>query len=318
MKRALAALTFPFLLAAAGPARSADLQTDLTAVVESERAFARMAQEKTVRDAFLTYAAEDGVLMGPNGAENARKQIGSQPPPPPDAPRLNLEWWPVYADISASGDMGWTTGPSRRTRGERTGYGHFVTVWKKQPDGSWRWLIDHGIGNKELSPLGPDTPIPAVRPEKLKAVASKLDANASTAAREAMLAADRELSNVTAKGDTAGWASAMAADHARIMRDGSQPAVGRDAVRAALAREQPVSTEALGGVVSDAGDLGFTYGWAEWKAGETAKKGSYVRIWEKLDGKWTLVMDNTNPFPPPPPPPPAATPAPAPTPNPQQ
>lgn len=308
MKRALAALTLPFLLAAAGPAWGADLQADLKAMVDSELAFARMAQEKTVRDAFLTYAAENGVLMGPNGSENARKQIGSQPPPPADAPRLNLEWWPVYADISRSGDMGWTTGPSRRTRGERVGYGHFVTVWKKQPDGSWRWLMDHGIGNKELSPLGPDTPIPPVRPEKLKGPAAKADVKAE---KEAMLAADRELSTVTAKGDTAAWATLMSADHARILRDGAQPAVGKEAVRAALAKEQPVTTEVLGGEVSDAGDLGFTYGWAEWKSGETAKKGAYMRIWEKLDGRWKLVMDNTNPFPPPPPPP-------APTPKPRQ
>ena len=313
MKRALAALTFPFLLAAAGPARSADLQADLTAMVNSELAFARMAQEKTVRDAFLTFAAEDGVLMGPKGVENARQQIASQPAPPPDAPKLNLEWWPVYADISRSGDMGWTTGPSRRTRGERVGYGHFVTVWKKQPDGSWRWLIDHGMSNKELSPLGPDTPIPPVRAEKLKGEVPKVDVKA---AREEMLAVDRELSKITAKGDTAGWAARMSADHVRIMRDGVQPPVGKEAVHVALAKEQPVTTEVLGGEVSNAGDLGFTYGWAEWKTGETAKKGAYMRIWEKLGGKWTLVMDNTNPFPPPPPPPPPA--APTPTPKPQQ
>lgn len=311
MKRALAVLTFPLLFAAAGPARSADLQTELKAMVDSELAFARMAEEKTVRDAFLTFSAENGVLMGPNGAANARQQIASRPAPPPDAPKVRLLWWPVYADISRSGDMGWTTGPSKRMRGDQTGYGNFVTVWKKQPDGTWRWLMDHGINNKEMSPLGPDTPIPPVRAEKLKGEAPKVDV---AAVKEELLAVDRELSKVTAKGDTAGWIAAMA-DNARVMRDGPQPAVGKEAVAAALSKEQPVTTEALGGEVSSAGDLGFTYGWAEWKSGKTAKKGSYMRIWEKLDGKWKLVMDNTNPFPPPPP---APAPAPAPTPSPQQ
>ncbi len=307
-KRALAALTLPFLLAAAGPARSADLQADLKAMVDSELAFARMAQEKTVRDAFLTFAAEDGVLMGPNGLANARQQISSQPAPPPDTPKLTLEWWPVYADIARSGDMGWTTGPSRRTRGDRIGYGNFATVWKKQPDGSWRWLMDHGISNKEMSPLGPDTPIPPVRAEKLKGEASKATQVDTKAVREELLAADRELAKVTAKGDTAGWAVHMAADHARVLRDGVPPAVGKEAVRATLAKEQPVSTEVLGGEVSAAGDLGFTYGKAEWKSAEATKPGAYMRIWEKQAGRWTLVMDNTNPFPPPPPPPPAPTP----------
>ena len=288
------------LLAAPGVVRAADLQAELKGLADNERAFAKMASEpdKTVRDAFLAFVADDGLIFGPEGPTNAKAAFTAAPPPPPGAPKLQLLWWPTHAEIAASGDLGWTTGPSKRIRGDKVGYGHFVTVWKKQADGNWRFLIDHGIQTDEMSALGPDTPIPPVPAEKVAQGKAEFKPVDAKAALDALMAADRELSKVTAAGDKAGWLNWMA-DDPRLLRNGPQPAVGKDAVRAALEKEAPLTSEPLGGGVSAAGDLGFTYGKASWP--KDGAKGEYLRIWEKHGGAWKVAMDEFTTDPPPPP-----------------
>ncbi|HEX3127370.1 MAG TPA: DUF4440 domain-containing protein [Thermoanaerobaculia bacterium] len=294
-------LTVPM---APGTLRAADLQAELKGLADNERAFAKMASEpdKTVRDAFLAFVADDGVIFGPEGPTNAKAAFTAAPPPPPGAPKLQLLWWPTHAEIAQSGDLGWTTGPSKRVRGDKVGYGQFVTVWKKQADGKWRFLIDHGIQTTEMSSLGPDTPIPPVPAEKAAQGKTELKPVDTKAATDALMAADRDLSKVTAAGDKAAWLNWMA-DDARVLRNGPQPAVGKDAVRAALEKESPVTSEPQGGGVSAAGDLGYTYGKANWKDGS---KGEYLRIWEKHGNAWKVALDEFTADPPPPPPPPPA------------
>jgi ketosteroid isomerase-like protein len=300
----LAAVASLLLLAAPAAVLAADLQAELKGLADNERAFARMAAEpdKTVRDAFLAFVADDGVIFGGEGPTNAKAAFTAAPAPPPGAPKLQLSWWPTHAEIASSGDLGWTTGPSKRVRGDKVGYGHFVTVWKKQADGKWRFLIDHGIQTDEMSALGPDTPIPPVPADKAakdKATFKPVDAKATL---EKLMAADRELSKVTSAGDQAGWLNWIAED-GRLLRNGPQPAVGREAVRAALAKEPPVTSEPLGGGVSAAGDLGFTYGKASWKKGDATEPAEYLRIWEKKGDSWKVAVDEITSSAPPPPPP---------------
>ncbi|HWM93880.1 MAG TPA: hypothetical protein VN493_24185 [Thermoanaerobaculia bacterium] len=168
--------------------------------------------------------------------------------------------------------MGWTTGPwERKTQGsEEVLHGHFLTVWKKQADGKWRWVIDTGIEHpKPAVPEGDPPPVPA---EKMKGPVPKVDVAAET---KALLAADRELGMATGKGTPAAYLARIT-DDARLMRDGAFPNIGREAIRAAL--EKPgkapaaMTSEPMGGDVSASGDLGYTYGNAQWKSGDQAVK----------------------------------------------
>jgi ketosteroid isomerase-like protein len=60
----------------------------------------------------------------------------------------SLSWKPVKAEVSSSADMGYTIGYWEiRTEGaESSASGKYVTVWKKQKDGSWKVAAD--IGNR--------------------------------------------------------------------------------------------------------------------------------------------------------------------------
>lgn len=69
---------------------------------------------------------------------------------------LKLRWAPDKAEASADGSLGFTTGHWRLlahdSTGEHAAYrGKFLTVWRRQPDGSWK--VEADIGNTE--PAGP-------------------------------------------------------------------------------------------------------------------------------------------------------------------
>jgi len=44
--------------------------------------------------------------------------------------------------MSKAGDFGFTAGPFN---GDGTAFGYYLTVWRKQEDGAWRWLFEGGI-----------------------------------------------------------------------------------------------------------------------------------------------------------------------------
>jgi ketosteroid isomerase-like protein len=57
-----------------------------------------------------------------------------------------LSWEPVYEKIAENGDIGYTYGIWTNTikaSGEKS-QGTYVTVWQKQEDGSWKFVLDTG------------------------------------------------------------------------------------------------------------------------------------------------------------------------------
>lgn len=269
-------------LVAAKPAAAAP--PDVSAVVEAERAFARAARAEGVNAAFLRYSAPDGIVFQP-GPMPARRALAERPLPP-----VPLDWWPVYAGIAASGDLGFTTGPFVVGGGERKGHGWYLTIWKRQRDGSWRWLLDHGPPTREPAPYGPDVPVAALPPGRSSGNSSALG---SLRAAEAHLAAALAVEARTA------LPRFLAAD-GRLMRVGPQPAIGAAAWAPVLAAgPERIETAPLGGEVSAAGDLAYTYGTARWPRNGATVAGHYVRIWQRRAEGWKLVVDNLIASPPP-------------------
>ena len=127
---------------------------DPAVLMEADRAFAEaVAQNGT--EAWVSWFATDGAQIQPGtgeimGHDAIRKLMAGL-----DDPNLTLTWEPLRADIAASGDLGWTTGSYvsevRAADGEVSrGQGRYVTIWRKQPDGSWKVVMD--LGNPVSSP----------------------------------------------------------------------------------------------------------------------------------------------------------------------
>lgn len=268
-------------------------QTPLQDMVKTEQAFSKMAEEKTAREAFMTFIADDGLLFRP-GAVNGKKWMLEHPVPPSDKKPL-LAWQPSFAGMAASGDMGFTTGPWEAKAdindAKPVGYGHFVTVWKKQADGSWKWVVDLGISHPQSG--GPQT---LWHPTE---EASKTKAPKGDAANELpnLLDADRKLSLASQDQGLSKAFIARAAPEVRTYRAGNLPFIGRDASVAGLAAiKGRFKSEPIAGDVSRAGDLGYTHGTYDLidDANKVTEHGSYVRIWKKQGGRWQVVLDVIN------------------------
>jgi|SRR5215213_251192 len=262
-------------------------QSPLHDMVKTEQAFSKMAEEKNTRDAFIAFIADDGLLFRP-GAVNGKEWLLKSPAPPPSDKRPLLAWQPAYAGISASGDMGFTTGPWEAKADiideKPQGYGHFVTVWKKQADGSWKFVVDLGISHPQSG--GPQTLwTPAETPKKeFKPVDVPI-------ARETLLERDRNYAAAVSSHGFAKSYAAYAAREVRLYRANNLPFIGREASIEQLSKTTgEVKWIPIGGDVSSAGDLGYTHGTYE----AANERGSYVRIWKKQNGQWRIVMDVTN------------------------
>lgn len=282
----------PFVIAAAVAAVSvaaasmsiAASDSDAEPVIAAERAFAARGSEVPVRQAFLDFAAPEGVLVdSEKGAQNALATIAAWPQ------RDNtgyIKWWPLYAGVSRDGTLGFTTGAA--TYGVDKGFSNYFTIWKKQPDGSWKWLADMGAQAPSASPYGPDTPV-AVMPVS---DAPRLTADV---ARAKVCRAEADLVRQAA-GDLPGAYARRLAPEARIMGLEPQPAVGRAAyIEALAARPTRAAMTTLGCDVAGSGDLAWSYGTATWTTDGKPAQGTFLRVWQLRRTGWVVLVDNLTP-----------------------
>ncbi len=270
---------------------------DLRSMVETERSFARMSEEKGTREAFAAFIADEGILFRPTAVLG--KKWMRENPLPPSTTRPLLAWQPIFAFVSSAGDLGYTTGPWQYKKdikdAQPTAFGNFMTVWKKQADGSWKFALDLGVSNPE-----PKDPVTIWQPGQGRMdqeISAKVD---QQLARSGLLDAERKFSQVSAELGARESFLLYAAKDVRLFRNDHFPFVGKMAAADALA---PVTAEwtwtSLFAGVSISGDLGYTYGIYELreKAGIVSERGNYARVWKKVLGDWKLVIDVADPLP---------------------
>ena len=135
------------------------------AMVDAERKFYQTGQEKGTREAFLTFLADDGIVFRPGPLKG--KEVWEKRP----ETGFDLIWEPTFATMSRSADFGYDTGPAKwranKTEEKFTGHGQFISVWKKQEDGSWKVALDVGIEHPE--PTGKPETLRTVVPDEPKA-----------------------------------------------------------------------------------------------------------------------------------------------------
>jgi ketosteroid isomerase-like protein len=129
-------------LKATSPATNAN-----EALIETDCAFASLAADSGLAIAFATYAADSATILRDGalpivGREEIRKAY-SHPS------RGVLTWEPYFADVGKSHNLGYTLGNYQFTVKDSTGaeqvsHGYYVTIWKKQPDGAWKYVLDTG------------------------------------------------------------------------------------------------------------------------------------------------------------------------------
>ncbi len=259
-------------------------------VVAAERAFAKDGYDLGFKASFLKHSAADAIVLQP-GPVNAHESLNAAPDLAPGEIEPKLVWWPLYAGIAGSGDLGFTTGPYAVDDERR---GHYFTVWKKQADGQWKWVIDAGVGADPAAEAEQGADVSFLPTARTRS-ASPHDALA------AVVALERRLAERAADDVSAAYGDVLDED-SRLHSSGPPPAKTpdrRDAVF--MARPASITFSHLGGGASDAGDLVWTYGEGRWSENGAGKTGHYIRVWQKRRAGWRLVFDELVPPPSPPP-----------------
>jgi len=262
-------------------------------MVATERAFSRMSEEQGTRESFTEFIAEDGILFRPKPVFG--KKWMHEHPLPPSTTRPLLRWQPIFAGVSRAGDLGYTTGPWQYKNdikdAKPAAFGNFMTVWKRQPDGKWRFVVDLGVSNPEPKTQG--------RLISGKPASGRFTRDAAKARTE-LLDAEREFSKTSAERGAVEAFLAYASTDVRVFRNQKQPFIGRKSALAALA---PLTIEwtwsTTSADVSASGDIGYSYGLYELRdqtRKSVSETGNYMRVWKRVNGAWKLILDLTDPL----------------------
>ena len=115
-------------------------------ILSTDRAFSAMSSEKGTHAAFLHYAAYDVIKLQDGrfpiiGKDALRESFQSS-----SDSGFRMTWIPVKAEVSRSGDLGYTFGDWELYdfANQEIRYGNYVSIWRKEKDGSWRWVLDAG------------------------------------------------------------------------------------------------------------------------------------------------------------------------------
>lgn len=128
-------------------------QKNYDELVSAEINFAKLSESKGRRTAFMTNLHDSGLVFTPLPSLGKSKYANVK-----DIP-AQLIWYPEYALVSESGELGFTTGPwklSSDSGKNYTAYGHYLSLWKKF-DNSWKLIVDGGIGYNEKYPWVEET-----------------------------------------------------------------------------------------------------------------------------------------------------------------
>src|SRR5215212_681657 len=123
------------------------------ALLDADKNFSDCSEQKGMKAAFMEYIDSNGVLLRPSqlpivGAHaiDFLLQLNDT--------SYTLKWQPHDGFVSRSADLGYTYGiyALHPKAGDTTIYGTYVSIWKKQANGKWKFVLDsgnEGVGKQE-------------------------------------------------------------------------------------------------------------------------------------------------------------------------
>ncbi len=258
---------------------SAQDRQPLEEIVRTEKAFAEAAVLKGVRQAFLEFLDDDGILFQPT-AVNGKQAWNARA----ESPAL-LAWNPVWADVAVDGSIGYTTGDwDFRPAGKEDSpiaFGQYLTIWKKSGTGQFKAVLDIGVVHPQPERLTTewDSPKFTVDPGKVNESVGQPELKSLNLAEY-----EQQL-----------------ADEVRLYRDQKMPMLGKQAALEQIQTEQAgiEAVRILNPKCFRTADFAYGYATLELtkRDGATTRE-NLLRIWKLRNGKWEITVDLTSPIPP--------------------
>ncbi|MEO8172617.1 MAG: hypothetical protein ABI581_06025 [Sediminibacterium sp.] len=253
---------------------SAFPQKGIKGLTDAEKAFASFTSSHTIRDGFLKYMDSTGIVFRQGKAMNALDAYQKQKAGP-----AMLNWEPVFAIVSSSGDFGITTGPytlhPKPPQDTPVAYGSFSSVWQMNKNGEWKNLIDLGVSYRKPAPakqlqeiiMVPRTSMPVVSFDELLALDSKF--------------------NQEIKEKNGATVSLQIAADSWLNLEGETPITGVTLISNVLMHiPDTVLFHADGGKIASSRDLAYVYGTVT----NGNKKENYLRIWANRNKRWQVIL----------------------------
>jgi ketosteroid isomerase-like protein len=114
-------------------------------LLQTDEDFSAMSVAKGMKAAFIEYIDSNGILLKPGhlpiAGANAIDYLIQQ-----NDTGFTLNWQPQNAFVSKSADLGYTYGvyALHPKSLDTVLYGTYVSIWKKQQDGKWKFVLDSG------------------------------------------------------------------------------------------------------------------------------------------------------------------------------
>lgn len=246
----------------------------LAEVVAAENAFADRAAESGTRTAFLEFAADNGVVFNLK-PENAKEVWQKRA-----VNNSLLAWRPMWVDVSTAGDLGYTTGTwafSPTKSDAPVSWGEYFTIWKKQTDGSWKFLLDLGIQHGKAVVNTNSWKSPEFKKAKSK---DKKDLP------DVWQTLEKSFGESLHKKGAKKTYEKFASEQICLLRDGIMPSQDKSSALAQITDAQ-IATTVLGGEAS--GDMAYAYGEYELRTSDgKMQKGFYTRVWKREPKGWRI------------------------------
>jgi len=118
-----------------------------TAIRMAEKDFETMAAEKSIAEAFWYFADSNAVIKRQNDSLIHGKEAIKNYYSADFYKTASVKWSPDFVESSNDGTIAYTYGKytwqSKDSSGKVNEFkGVFHTVWKKQPDGTWKYVWD--------------------------------------------------------------------------------------------------------------------------------------------------------------------------------
>jgi len=257
---------------------------ELARVIGVEQDFAAASLRQGIKQSFLAYAAPDAVLFRPEPVAAVPALMND----PDDNGGLTLDWWPAMGAIAGSGDLALSVGPwvLEAKGANRRLYGYYATIWKRQQDGGWKFVID-GAGARissepvrqkggaiEKLPVSDDrrSAGPGAALDEVRALEGRIGQAALSDARQAI-------------------GSSLASD-AWVIGSSAEPEGTRNGWRSEIMkRPTKLRLQYLKGDASAGGDFAYTYGLVEsLDPSIPLRHATYLHVWQRRKGEWRLIF----------------------------
>lgn len=147
MKTIWPALLAVFFAACAGSEPQVDIEAEAAELMRLSSEWSEVAGSGDV-EATLAYWADDAIMMPPGqpplrGKDAIRRFVEATG----SIPGFSVRWEPLEAHVAPSGDFAYLIERNQFSYEDSTGAqvtesNKVVTVWRKEPDGSWKNVVD--------------------------------------------------------------------------------------------------------------------------------------------------------------------------------